>query len=240
MKIGLVLPEVPQYSETFFNFKINGLVESGFEVLLFTGNKKNSKNRANEKVKVIPAYPVYRSSSIYQFLLFIYVVSFRFIFSLKKTLKLISLESKVGKNFSERMKSVYLNAHILKENIDVLHFGFTTMAIQRENVAKAMNAKMSVSFRGYDINIYPLKNPDCYKNVWRNIDKVHTISNYLREKAVSLGLPEKTPYLKITPAIDFEKLSQNKIRTDISVPKILTVGRLNWIKNYETAISDYF
>ncbi|HQY20143.1 MAG TPA: glycosyltransferase family 4 protein [Ignavibacteria bacterium] len=237
MKIGLVLPEVPQYSETFFNFKINGLVESGFEVLLFTGNKKNSKNRANEKVKVIPAYPVYRSSSIYQFLLFIYVVSFRFIFSLKKTLKLISLESKVGKNFSERMKSVYLNAHILKENIDVLHFGFTTMAIQRENVAKAMNAKMSVSFRGYDINIYPLKNPDCYKNVWRNIDKVHTISNYLREKAVSLGLPEKTPYIKITPAIDFEKLSQNKMRTDISVPKILTVGRLNWIKNYETAIS---
>ena len=51
MKIGLVLPEVPQYSETFFNFKINGLVESGFEVLLFTGSKGNSKNRVNEKVK---------------------------------------------------------------------------------------------------------------------------------------------------------------------------------------------
>ncbi|MFZ1321215.1 MAG: glycosyltransferase [Ignavibacteria bacterium] len=237
MKIGLVLPEVPQYSETFFNFKINGLVESGFEVLLFTGSKGNSKNRVNEKVKIIPAYPVKKGSSIYQYFLFVYVVSARFIFSPKKTLSLISLETERGKNFSERMKSVYLNAHILKENIDVLHFGFTTMALKRENVAKAMNAKMSVSFRGYDINVYPLKNPECYKNVWRNIDKVHTISSYLRDKAVALGLPEKTPYMKITPAIDFKKISQNKIRTDISVPKILTIGRLNWIKNYETAIS---
>lgn len=237
MKIGLVLPEIPQYSETFFNSKINGLIESGFDVILFTGKKNCAKKILNEKARVVHSYPVNKGNIISQHLLFICVILMRLILTPKKTFKLFNLESKDGKSITERMKSLYLNAHILKENIDVIHFGFTTMALKRENVAKAVNAKMSVSFRGYDINVFPLKNPECYKNVWRNIDKVHTISNYLRHKAVASGLHEKTPFMKITPAIYFEKIIKNIIREDISVPKILTVGRLNWIKNYETAIS---
>lgn len=233
MRIGLVLPEAPQYSETFFNLKIQGLKESGFEVILFTG----SKNKKMRDPEIRSAYPVRKGNVFIQAFLYTYVLSKTFLFSPKRTLSLLKLESEDGKNFKECLKSVYINAHIFPEDIDILHFGFTTMALKRENTAKSMNALMSVSFRGYDINIYPLKNPGCYKKVWENTDKVHTISEYLRGKAVKYGLSENTPYKKITPAVDPDKFPQSEIRKEISVPVILTVGRLNWIKNYETAIS---
>jgi len=237
MKIGLVLPEVPQYSETFFNSKIKGLIESGFEVLLFTGELNNSNKNENEKIKIIPAYPVKKGNRVIRLLLYFYVISSRFIFTPLKTIRLMNFESADGKNLTERIKSVYFNAHILREKIDVLHFGFMTMALKRENIAKAMYAKMSVSFRGYDINIFPLKNPGCYNKVWKKIDKVHTISSYLRVKALGMGLSDNIPYMKITPAIDYSGNLSINLRKDISEPKIITVGRLNWIKNYETTIS---
>ncbi|MEZ4824312.1 MAG: hypothetical protein R2942_18715 [Ignavibacteria bacterium] len=66
------------------------------------------------------------------------------------------------------MKSVYINSHILSEKIDRLHFGFMTMTLKRENVAKAIDAEMSVSFRGYDINVYPLKIPDVMTKPGKN------------------------------------------------------------------------
>jgi len=40
MKIGLVLSNTPAKSETFFNSKIKGLQESGYEVVLFANQDK--------------------------------------------------------------------------------------------------------------------------------------------------------------------------------------------------------
>jgi len=233
MRIGLVLPEAPQYSETFFNLKIKGLKESGFDVILFTGNK----NKKISDLEIRSAYPVKQGNIFSQVIMFVYVILQSFLFSPKRSFNLFRFEFKDGKNFNESIKSVYFNAHIISQDIDILHFGFTTMALRRENTAKSIGALMSVSLRGYDINIYPLKNPGCYKKVWENTDKVHSISEYLRSKAVRYGLSENTPYKKITPAVDPDKFPLAELRKNISSPRILTVGRLNWIKNYETAIS---
>ena len=41
--IGLVLPSLPGYSETFFHNKINGLINSGFRISLFIGGNKRKK-----------------------------------------------------------------------------------------------------------------------------------------------------------------------------------------------------
>ena len=64
---------------------------------------------------------------------------------------------------------------------------------------------------------------------------MHTISNDLYQKALDLGLDPRTPYKKITPAIntDFYKSKSFK---DLHEPlRILTVGRLTWKKGYEYA-----
>ncbi|MDP4286253.1 MAG: glycosyltransferase family 4 protein [Bacteroidota bacterium] len=127
-----------------------------------------------------------------------------------------------------------MNSHILNQKLDWLHFGFATMGIERELVGKAIGAKVAVSFRGYDISIYPLQHENCYETLWRNIDKIHTISNDLLVEAYDLGLPRNIEAVKIPPAIDvknFVILKRNFFENNMI--RILTVGRLHWKKGLE-------
>jgi colanic acid/amylovoran biosynthesis glycosyltransferase len=132
------------------------------------------------------------------------------------------------------VRSIYINAHILKYKLDWLHFGFTTMALEREFVAKAVGAKMAVSMRGFDIAIYPLRHQGCYSKVWSSVDKVHTISDDLVAKAYKTGLNERVKVSQITPAIDFSKFyhSRNSFSPAGKI-RILSIGRLHWIKGFE-------
>jgi len=233
-RIGLVLPDAPQYSETFFNYKIRGLQNSGFDVIVFSGKRSNAKYF----FKHHGAYPVYNGKPVKQFFQLAFIILATFLRSPSKVINLFLAERKDGNSFTESLKTVYINAHILPHKMDWLHFGFATMSLKRENVAKSIGTKMSVSFRGYDINIFPLKNANCYMKLWKNIDKVHSISDYLHANALKLGLSKEINFEKITPAIDISlfkpKDDLGKIKNPIN---ILTVGRLNWVKNYETAIS---
>lgn len=234
MKIGLVLPEAPQYSETFFNYKIKCLNDSGFDVKVFSGKKNKNKY----SFKHFGAYPVYKNKKLKQFIMLVFVILKTFAAAPSRTIKLLSTEIQNGRSFLNSLKLLYMNAHIITHELDWLHYGYATMSVNRENLSEVMNAKTGISFRGYDINIYPLKNPGCYNKLWSKVDRVHTISDYLYKRALELGLSEKTEWKKITPAVD---ISLFKLKTDAGIIKspvrILTIGRLSWIKNYETAIS---
>ncbi len=236
MKIGLVLPELPQYSETFFRYKIKGLIANGHEVTVFAAGKKSPVRNENYRVSTAPK--LLSGSSLVSVLRAGVVCLYTFVLSPLRSIKLYSLERRSGRGVSEYVKSIYINSHIIGHKLDRLHFGFATTALKRENVAQAIGADMSVSFRGFDINVYPLKHSGCYSLLWKRIDRVHTISDYLREKAIKLGLDENTPFMKITPAVDPDKFQMKNNSGKLNRPlKILTVGRLNWIKDYETAIS---
>lgn len=226
MKIGLVLSRTPAYSETFFISKIEGLQKNGFEVVLFVNSKDTHFDLCTVKEQV-----QYRSFFIVVF----FLKSLGLLLTkLSILLKFIFLERKRNVSFKRILKKLILNQHILQEsNVDWLHFGFATQAIGRENIAKAIGAKMAVSLRGFDIDVYPLKHKDCYSFLLKSVDKVHSISNYLLNKANILGLDKNTPSQIITPAID--SLRTNKSISKINNSKnlkICTIGRLHWIKNY--------
>ena len=107
------------------------------------------------------------------------------------------------------------------------------MSLGSETVAKTIGAKMAVSFRGFDIAVYPIKHPGCYKILWKYLDKVHTISNDLLLLAQNHGLPESVAVEKITPAIDvnlFQTTHPNLANTDKIV--FMTTGRLHWKKGF--------
>ena len=116
-------------------------------------------------------------------------------------MKLFYLDKKDGKSLKKRLKFAILNQFFLKEKLDWLHFGFTTMALQSENIAKSIGAKMAVSCRGYDMDVYPQKYPSCYNLVWKNVDKIHVISKYMLHKAQENGYKTNKPYSIIYPAI---------------------------------------
>src|SRR5690606_12743239 len=149
----------------------------------------------------------------------------------------IKLERKEGSSPLQIFKKTYFNAHLLKAKLDWLHFGFATMALGSETVAKSIGAKMAVSFRGFDINVYPIKHPDCYKNLWKHVDKAHSISQYLLSKAITIGLSAETPSAIITPAIELHKLPQSNYLAISENIKIVTIARLTWIKGFDIAIA---
>ena len=231
MKIGIVLSNTTSYSETFFISKIKGLQKHGFEVVLFVKQTNNGFNFCNiKKAPNINGFCILKS--IFGFLFLV----------LRKPLtlwKFIVFEKKSNVSFSKIFKKIFINQHILvSTNLDWLHFGFATQAIGRENLAKAIGAKMAVSLRGFDIGIYPLKNPKCYDLLWESIDKLHVISNDLLNLAYDNGFKKNVPYQKITPAIDtsfFINQSLNNSSNNNQL-QLMTIGRLHWKKDYTSVI----
>jgi len=229
MTIGIVLSSLPGYSETFFRNKIKGLKSRGYKVVLFvdyTTHKSDLK--------------FYRGARNYKSFILLHLLSVSFVlfklllFSPYQILNFIRLERKDNKGGAEIIKSLYFNSHILRHRLDWLHFGFATKSIEGENVAKAIGAKMAISVRGFDIAIYPLKNPGCYITIWDKVDKIHVISNDLQKKLYTNGFKGEVPVVKITPAIDISNFYFNrKDYLGNDVVNILSVGRLHWKKGFE-------
>ena len=230
IRIGLVLSSVPGYSETFFKSKINGLVKNGFYVALFA---RGNHNRELNCIHIRP-YPVFQFPLV-RVLSVLFIVPFTFLRAPRTILKFWNYERDRELSSVAIIKSIYLNAHILTRKFDWLHFGFATTALGRENVARAIGAKMAVSFRGYDINVYPVKNTSCYTQLWQRVDKVHSISNYLLQQAYRYGLSTSKPALIITPALSTPVNPRTGFEFHNPI-RVLTVARLTWIKGLEYGI----
>ncbi|REE81984.1 colanic acid/amylovoran biosynthesis glycosyltransferase [Lutibacter oceani] len=226
MKIGLVLPKVPAYSETFFLNKIKGLQKNGHTVIVFANSTEKS-NYIASKVKIAPTL----SGNIIRvaFVSF-FNLMYSFLFHFKVSIRLYKLERQDGLSFSQSIKNIIANAHILSESLDWLHFGFGTMVFNREHVAQAIGAKMAVSFRGFDIGIYPLKNPNCYLKLWGKVDKIHVISNDIKELVLKNGFKGKAEIIKITPAIDTSFFKNNEQSFTSLKNNFITIARLHWKK----------
>ena len=233
-KIGLVLSNTPGYSETFFVSKIKGLVEAGNEFVLFASKGKDL-SWLPKSVKVVEPYQVSTNKAL-QVVKTIYVVALTMLRAPKTTRRFIALEKADGSSMGAIIRGLYINAHILPYRLDWLHFGFAAVGIGHENAAKAIGAKAAVSFRGYDISNYPLKHPGCYRKLFSKLDKVHSISDSLYNKALALGLSSEIPYQKITPAIDSEKFCEKRQYRMKQPVKIVSVGRLTWQKGVEYAL----
>lgn len=227
MIIGLVLNQPPGYSETFFNSKIKSLKENGHEVVLFTGpgshNYKGCEHRKTPKV-----------SKFFLIQLFnMFLAGCQLLSHTKAVRTYFKLERNQGHTTLRVIEKIYLNSQLLRFKGDWIHFGFATLALGREMIPKAVGAKFGVSFRGYDINVYPLKQPNCYDLLWQQVDKVHSISRFLLNKAYDLGLDADKPFRIIHPAVDVECLPQVKMDQQRSKFRIVTIARFGWIKGLE-------
>jgi colanic acid/amylovoran biosynthesis glycosyltransferase len=232
MKITLVLSQPPAYSETFFRSKIQGLIDNGHQLVLVTA--------ATDKTFDLCAHikhPKVYKNPIKQLMIML-IVFLALLPYWARVNQYINLERKEGTSFKRLIEKIYINASLLKLNADWIHFGFATLAIDRETAPKAIGAKLAVSFRGYDIEVFPLKNRDCYQRLWTHVDKVHSISNYLLEKAFDLGLSILVDREVIYPAVDFDFIKKIQFSSDTSGVKLklLTIARLHSIKGIDDLI----
>jgi colanic acid/amylovoran biosynthesis glycosyltransferase len=224
-KIGIVLSKQPSHSETFFNNKIKGLNANGYTVILFVQHADPHFTLCDQR----QAPKVYSKNILLQFYACIKVF-FSVLFHLKIYYHFMQLELKGQRTLKQILKNLYNNSHILNSKVDWLHFGFATIALQSEHVAKAIVAKMAVSCRGYDMDVYPLKHPKCYDLLWSQVDKVHAISHYMLERAYFTGLSTEKPYMIISPAIDVTTFKRSDFSSESTALRFLTIARLHWIK----------
>ena len=231
MKIALILNSTPAVSETFLISKIRGLQKNGHEVTIFARHKKDFRI-----CKVIILSNINQIFLI-QIIKMVFTFFTLFLSAPLSVKKFLKLEKMDNISIKDRLENLYLNSKIIKNNFDWIHFPFMTLTIRRENVAKSINAKMSVSFRGYDIFVYPLRNPKCYESAWPKIDKIHSISECLLKKAEEYGLSSNNKRYIIRPAVDtslFSKKNGNSEFCKFSDRiKLLTIARLHWIKGLE-------
>ncbi|CAM3987307.1 MULTISPECIES: glycosyltransferase family 4 protein [Flavobacterium] len=225
-KIGLVLAATPAYSETFFNSKIKGLQEAGHKVVLFV----NSKNTSHLDIEIVKA-PELANNKVKNIVLSLFILLKLLLLNFASVKKNYQLDKEDGLSFKKRVQSLIINSHILKYKLDWLHFGFGTLALNRENVAQAIGAKMAVSFRGFDHYVYPVKNLNCYTILFKKEVKYHVLSDGMKKDLILEGIDEKQ-VVKITPAID---LSLFKIAEERKKERnrIVTIARLHWIKGLE-------
>lgn len=232
MKIGLVLPSVPAYSETFFKNKILGLQKQGHKVVLFANSKTSKKNNLNCQIINSPKL----SGNIIIVVLSSFVQILKTIFiNPQKSLKLYQLNQQDGVPLNKNIKLILSNQFLLSKELDWLHFGYGTMALGRENIAKVIGAKMAVSFRGFDIGIYPIKYPNCYELLFNKVDKIHIISDDLTDLLYKNGLSKDIEIVKITPAIDTNFFKPSP-KSQNSILQISTIARLHWKKGLEHTI----
>ena len=228
MKIGIVLPASPGYSETFFTNKIKGLQEHGYNVVLFVNS---DKNKTTLPVKIVNAPNLSGNFWIVFLRSFLCLVK-TIVFHFSATKKLFQLNANDKIPFAKNIKIIIASSHILSKKLDWLHFGFGTMALDKENVAAAIRAKMAVSFRGFDHYVYPEKNKNCYQLLFSKRVKYHVLSEGMKTDLIQKGI-HATHIEKITPAINMDLFTANLNTEKTDSLKIVTVARLHWIKGLD-------
>ena len=225
MKIGIVLSNPPQASETFLNTFISILKEK-HELLLFVSQKsKNVDIKQKEYLKA----------------------NIKSLIQIPKVLTLWILN--YGKFKSLRRKSCSLKQLIAdlpiwtSTNLDYLHFGFGNLVFGREYYSGVMDCKMTLSFRGSDINVFPIWHNKSYSIALELADKVQANSQELLVKLNNHYSTVESKSVIIHPGLqETFRVSQKEINEFVAIrernPKIeiVSIGRLHWVKGYELAL----
>jgi glycosyltransferase involved in cell wall biosynthesis len=229
LRIILVLSKAPIYSETFLTSKIRGLEKNGHEVVLCV-DTKSSEDKAYDRVYALKSTGYFHKLSLLQGLMEL------FIFRPGRAIRFLQFERKSGMSIGTALKNMTISSHILKRDAEILHFGFSTLAKNRENVAKAMGIPMGVSIRGYDTSIYPLKHKNSHKMIWEQMTRLHYLSDDLLKDAIYHGFNPEIAHQKITPALNPDLFRVRKQLIEKNTLQLITVARLNWKKGIMYAI----
>jgi colanic acid/amylovoran biosynthesis glycosyltransferase len=225
LKIGIVLSNSPQASETFLNTFI-AILKEKHELILFVSRKtKNIDIKQKEYLKA-------NFKSLIQIPRFIILMTLNYG-------KFSRLKRK-----SNSIKQLLADLPMwTTPNLDYLHFGFGNLVFGREYYGGVMDCKMTLSFRGSDINVYPIWHNKSYSIALELADKVQANSQELLSSL-------KNHYSKIEikgeiihPGLqDTFRVGQTEIEGFVGLRErnaqleIISVGRLHWVKGYELAL----
>ena len=245
-RVVLYMSAFPQLSETFLVAKFVGLLERGWDVHILCHQFNYNAwehfpdlDDSPELKKKVHKTWLFKPRWIVP-LLFIPGLFYCFLKSPGATLRYLRLGWR-QLNWA-MFKHFYLDIPLIVLNPDIIHFEFGSLAVGKVYLRDFLDTKLSVSFRGYDLNYIGLDKPDYYHNVWESVAGAHLLGQDLWQRAIKRGAPEDLIHQLIPPAVDlgsFPKPSPHRhgvLGTKDKPLRILSVGRLHWKKGYEFSL----
>jgi len=227
LKVGIVLSNPPQPSETFLNSFIE-ILSKKHKLEVFVARKAKSRT-PNVSQKL------YIGLNILSFVKSPYVLLL-LICNYKRYLTL--------RKHQISNKQLIADLPIwTTRNLDYLHFGFGNLVFGREYYAGVMGCNMTLSFRGSDINVFPIWHNKSYSIALELADKVQANSKELLSRLKNHYVKIESKGVIIHPGFqEAFKVSQTEIDKFVGIRErnakieIVSVGRLHWVKGYELAL----
>lgn len=239
MRLVLVVPRFPRLSETFIVSKFVGLADAGWDVHVVCAETEAwtafpaLMARPHLRRRVHRQWP--HAATWQAALLWLPALLLTLLRAPRATLRYWRQALRGGLRRAAR--DFYLDAAIIALSPDILHFEFGALAAGRTALKPRLGCRLTVSFRGYDLNYVGLDDPGHYAVVWRDADAIHMLGGDLWRRARRRGCPADKPHALIPPAVDaevFRPAARDAAIIDPARPlRILSVGRLEWKKGYE-------
>ena len=240
-RVALIVPVFPVLSETFIVRQWLGLLDRGWDVHVVCQrldvhawrNKKALSARPELRRRVHEVGPTHSAARA---ALHLPKTIARWLGSPVATLRHGRKLS--SKGLAEMLKRLYLDAPLLAIGPGLIHFEFGSLAPKRMDLGPLLDARIVVSFRGFDLNYVGLHDPDYYQPVWAGADGLHFLGEDLLRRAESRGYRSAKVHRLIPPAVDsslFQPGPKDE-RSNDGPLRILSVGRLEWKKGYDYAL----
>ncbi len=242
LRIVLVVPTFPKVSETFIVSKFRGLLDRGMDIHVLCNRRGETNDGVFPELRQIDEVPQRIRSSWPRrpiaFVLLMYPLVLFLTFIRRPVLTcryLVKGFLKFGLGIGKRF---YLDAAFISLNPDIIHFEFGSLAAEKMYLRELLDCKVTVGFRGYDLNFVGIEDPDFYRDVWKRADGLHLLGDDLWKRALNRGCDELAFHTLIPPAIDTAYFRSKETVADRSCDtlNILSVGRLDWRKGYEYAL----
>ncbi len=231
MKVAVYSGNIP--STTFIENLIEGLAQSGIEILLFGKQTAEVKYKGNVKL-----YPTPVSGAGF----FINVI-FQSLTLLVKDPGLFFKSYKALKNKKRKLKGIIKEAGIIfpiLNNIpDIFHIQWAKTVEQHPELFELLDSKFIVSLRGAHINYSPILDfnlAEAYRKYFPHIDGFHAVSEDIGREAMKYGA-EKNKIKVIHSSIKDELfLIESEVYKSGNTLDIISVGRFHWKKGYHYAL----
>lgn len=231
MRIGIIVPEFPSYTETFFLSQVKGLCERGHDVIVFCSHQ--NKDPVLEKNYELKHYSNLR---------IVELNIIRFGLTGLKNIVLHPLFFFGGWNREHSFrKSIYVQlckVYLQKFNCSIYHFGYTGTAVSFLPMLGSLPGKVVVSCRGTAENVKPITDPGRIVKlfeVFKRVDSIHCVSEDLAVVIRRYGAPQEKIFIN-RPSIDVDYFRRRTPYPDHEVLQILTIGRLVFQKGLVTGI----
>jgi colanic acid/amylovoran biosynthesis glycosyltransferase len=226
--IGIIVPQFPSYTETFFISKITELCERGHNVVVFC-NKYESDQSLERAYK----FRKYRNLKIVKFDFNATISSF--IRTIPKYLLFILKNLKASRrSFKSNVYSSLCKHYFRKSDCDIYHFGYSGLAIAYLPILKSLPGKIVVSCRGTAENVKPITEGgriEKLRQMFMQVDKIHCVSYTMAQMITQYGAPGNKIFVNHS-AVNTKYFTRKKAYTANTHINILSIGRLVFQKGF--------